>query len=70
MAKLLYAKVSQFGENLYYNKCCRQEVGTFQKIHSQEETGLPNGPDVLGKLIDSLYYNIVAKLWCQVAVAV
>ena len=28
--------------------------GTFQKIHSQEETGLPNVPAVFGKLIDSL----------------
>ena len=27
---------------------------TFQKIHSQEETGLPNIPAVFGKLIDSL----------------
>ena len=44
--------------------------GTFQKIHTQEETGLANGPDVLGKLIDSLYYNIVANLWSGVAVAV
>lgn len=28
--------------------------GTFQKIHSQEETGLPNVPAELDKLIDSL----------------
>ena len=28
--------------------------GTFQKIHSQEETGLPNVPAEFGKLIDSL----------------
>ena len=28
--------------------------GTFQEIHSQEETGLPNVPAEFGKLIDSL----------------
>ena len=32
--------------------------------------GLPNVPAKLDKLIDSLYHNIVAKLWCGVAVAI
>ena len=44
--------------------------GTFQKIHSQEETGLPNVLALLGKLIGLVYHNIVAKLWRGVAVAV
>ena len=42
----------------------------FQKIHSQEETGLPNAPAFLGKLINSLYYTISpltcgAEWWLQ-----
>ena len=40
------------------------------KIHSEEETSLTDVLAVFDNLSDLLYHNIVAKLWCGVAVAV
>lgn len=35
--------------------CPNEKSGTFQKIHSQGETGLPNVPAVCRRLIDSFH---------------
>lgn len=50
-------------ENLeFLRKLCKSAYhGAFRKIHSQEETGLPNVPAIFVKLIDSLYHNVVAN---------
>ena len=49
-----YAYSAQIYPELITDKNGNIIRGTFQKIHSQEETGLPNVPAELDKLIDSL----------------
>ena len=74
MLTLYYIRKTQslvFGRGVVGGAAVRRvERGAFQKIHSQEETGLPNVLALLGKLIGLVYHNIVAKLWRGVVVAV